>query len=117
MKIQLKSVEIFNSSISYVDRSSNIETWLKKMDFHIKGDMTLSETDLEILAKTDEFTFIMDGMKYLDKATAEARVNVKANLDSMRFDLRDNYLRINELPLNFAGMVSMPGEDYITDLL
>ncbi len=116
MKILLKSVELLNCSISYLDRSSNIETWLKRMDFHIKGDMTLSETDLEILATTDELTFVMDGMKYLDKATAEARINVLANLDSMRFDLRDNYLRINDLPLNFAGMVAMPEDDIITDL-
>lgn len=116
MKIQLKNIEILNSSISYIDRSSSIETWLNKMNFNIKGDMTSSEADLEILANSAEVTFIMEGMKYLNKATADARINVAANLDSMVFNLRDNYLRINDLGLNFAGMVAMPGEDIKTDL-
>ena len=34
----------------------------------------------------------------------------------MRFDLRDNYLLINDLKLNFAGMVAMPEDDIETDL-
>ena len=116
MKILLKRVEVINSSVSYIDYSSEIETYIDKMDFNLKGDMTMSETDLEIMATANEVTFIMEGMKYLNKAKAEAKINVLANLDSMIFNLRDNYLKINELGLNFTGMVAMPGDDYETDL-
>ncbi len=63
-----------------------------------------------------ELTFLMDGIKYLNKATADSKINLKANLDSMKFYLRDNYLTINDLKLNFAGMVAMPEDDIETDL-
>jgi len=116
MKIQLNNIEILNSNISYIDRSSDMEARLNKTDFNIRGDMTLSETDLAIIAKAGEVSFEMEGVKYLNKASAESEINVVANLDSMRFDLRDNYLRINDLTLNFAGMVAMPGDDITTDL-
>ncbi len=58
-----------------------------------------------------EVTYIMDGIKYLNKATADSKINVLARLDSMKFYLKDNYLLINGLKLNFAGMVEMPYDD------
>ena len=42
MKILLKRVEVINSSVSYIDYSSEIETYIDKMDFNLKGDMTMS---------------------------------------------------------------------------
>ena len=36
------------------------------------------------------------------------------DLDSMKFYLRDNYLTINDLKMNFAGMVAMPEDDIET---
>jgi hypothetical protein len=116
MKILLEKVVILNSSVSYIDHSSNMETYLEKLNFNIKGNMTLSETDLEMALNAGEVTFIMDGMKYLNKATADSKINLRANLDSMTFNLRENYVQINDLKLNFAGMVAMPGDDIKTDL-
>jgi hypothetical protein len=58
----------------------------------------------------------MDDIKYLNKAAADSKISLRANLDSMRFYLRDNYLLINDLKLNFAGMVAMPEDDIETDL-
>ena len=82
----------------------------------MKGDLTGNETNLEININAKELTFLMDGIKYLNKATADSKINVKANLDSMKFYLRDNYLTINDLKMNFAGMVAMPEDDIETDL-
>jgi hypothetical protein len=116
MKILLEKIEFTNSSISYIDYESIIETYLDKVNCSMKGDLTGNETNLEININAKELTFQMDGIKYLNKATADAKINVKANLDSMKFYLRDNYLTINDLKLNFAGMVAMPEDDIETDL-
>lgn len=116
MKILLRKAAIQRSRITYIDRGSAIETFLNNVDINLKGDLTLSETNLAIFMNAGELTYIMDGMKYLNKATAEAGINVMANLDSMKFDLRDNYLLINDLKLNFAGSVAMPSDDLKTDL-
>jgi hypothetical protein len=116
MKILLEKVEMLNSSISYNDYESNIETYLTKVNGSMNGDLTESETNLEIKLNAGEVTYIMDKIKYLNKATADSKINLRANLDSMKFYLRDNYLLINDLKLNFAGMVAMPEDDIETDL-
>jgi hypothetical protein len=116
MKILLEKIEFTNSSISYIDYESDIETYLENVNSLMKGDLTESETNLEIIIKAEELTFLMDGIRYLNKAKADSKVNVKANLDSMKFYLSDNYVAINDLRLNFAGMVAMPADDIETDL-
>ena len=116
MKILLEKIEFTNSSISYIDYESIMETYLEKVNCSMKGDLTGDETNLEININAEELTFLMDGIKYLNKATADSKINVKANLDNMKFYLRDNYLTINDLKLNFAGMVAMPEDDIETDL-
>ncbi|MCE5344902.1 MAG: AsmA family protein [Bacteroidales bacterium] len=116
MKILLKKVELLNSSISYVDDESAMKAYIKGLNFNLKGDMTANETDLQMSFNAAEFTFIMDEMKYLNKAVADAKIDMLANLDSMKFTFRENYLTINDLKLNFSGMVAMPGDDIETDL-
>ena len=51
MKILLKKVAILNSSISYVDESSAMKAYLKNLNFNLKGDMTMSETDMQMTLK------------------------------------------------------------------
>jgi len=116
MKILLQKVEIENSSVSYIDKESSIEAFLDGVNCSLNGDLTGSVTNLEIIINAKELTFVMDGLKYLNRAKAESKINVTANLDSMKFNLRDNYLTINDLKLNFAGMVAMPEDDIETDL-
>jgi hypothetical protein len=116
MKVLLKKVEVINSSIAYIDLSSAIEAYMKEVNFNLKGDMTSSETDLQISISTGELNFIMDGVKYLNKAVADSKIDMLANLDTWKFTFRDNYLAINDLKVNFTGWVAMPGDDIETDL-
>lgn len=116
MKILLRKVDVLNSRIAYIDKSSSVETYLDDVNFNLNGDMTLSKTNLHIFMDAGQLTYLMDGTKYLNSAKAEADINVLANLDSMTFDLKENYLKINDLKLNFAGIVAMPGDDIKTDL-
>lgn len=116
MKVLLKKVAIRNSSISYIDKASDMQAYLKNLNFDLKGDMTMSETDLQIAANAGEFTFIMEGMKYLNKTVVDSKFDLLANLDKMNFTFRENYFTINDLKLNFSGTVDMPGDDIATDI-
>lgn len=116
MKILLKKVAIINSSVSYLDLGSDMEASVNDLNFNMKGDLTTSTTDLEISMNSGDVNFIMDGVRYLNKAIADSKLNLDANLDSMSFTLRDNYLTLNDLKLNFEGKVAMPGDDIETDL-
>jgi hypothetical protein len=116
MKIRLKKVELLNSSISYIDDASAMKAYLKDINFNLKGDMTTSETDLQMGLAIGEITFIMDGMKYLNKAVIDSKIDMLANFDNMKFTFRENYFSLNNLKLNFTGMVAMPGDDIETDI-
>jgi hypothetical protein len=116
MKILLKKVSVINSSISYTDAKSDMQAYMENVNFDMKGGMTMSETDLQISASIGEFTFIMEGLKYLNKSVVNSQIDMLANLDSMKFTFRDNYLSVNDLKINFSGFVRMPGDDIETDL-
>ena len=116
VKILLEQVKILNSSITYIDGESDMEAFLHEINAGMSGDLTTSVTNLEIKLKAGDVTYVMEGIKYLNKAVADAEVHLRANIDSMRFDLSDNYLLLNDLLLNFDGMVAMPGDDIEMDL-
>lgn len=116
MKILLKKVTVKNSSIAYIDESSAMKVYLNDVNFELKGDMTMSETDLQMAFSAGEFTFIMDGMKYLNKAVLDSKIDMLADLDKWRFTFRDNFFTLNDLKLNFTGTVVMPGDDIETDI-
>jgi AsmA-like C-terminal region len=116
LKILLKKVSVLNSSISYIDEGSAMKVFLKNVNFNLKGDMTMSQTDLQMDFSSDEFTFIMDGVKYINKAVLDSKIDLIADLDKMIFTFRENYFLINDLKVNFTGMVAMPGKDIETDI-
>ena len=116
MKILLKKVIVTNSSIAYDDREGSMKAIIKNSNFVLSGDMTMSETDLQIAMNAGELTFIMDGMKYLNKVTIDSKLDMFANLDNWKFTFRDSYFTINDLKVNFKGMVLMPKEDIETDV-
>ena len=117
MKVLLRKFEIKKSSISYSDASMALDASLKDFNFNLKGNMTLSETDLKMTLNIAEATVIMDGVKYLNRAVLDSKIDMLANLDSMKFTLGKNHFSINNLMLNFSGMFAMPGNDIKADLL
>ncbi len=116
LKLLLRKFEIKNTNISYTDKSAGMSAFLKNLNFSLAGNMSLSETKLKMALNIEEASFIMDGIKYLNKAVIDSKINLIANLDSMRFTFSENYFAINALQLNFAGTVAMPGENIFTDL-
>ncbi len=116
LKILLRKVVVARSSLSYLDAESDIQIYMNDLDLLLKGDMTASETDMQISGKSGRFTFVMEGMKYINMAVLETRSDLLANLDKMKFTFRDNFLSLNDLKLNFSGYAAMPGDDIETDL-
>ncbi len=94
MKIMLKKVSVLHSSVSYTDKSYNMETYLNNLNFDLSGDMTMSETDLQISATADELTFIMDGMKYLNRVTVDSKIDMLANLDNYEIHIPGKLLYV-----------------------
>lgn len=116
LKVSLKKFAIQNTSLSYVDKMSDMSATVKNLNYSLAGDMTASETDLDMTLKIDAMSFLMDGVRYLNKAVIDSRIGVVADLENFKFTLAENYFSLNDLKLNFSGTVSMPGDDIETDI-
>ena len=116
MKIKLKNVKLLNSSIAYIDHEGSMSAFFKGVNYSMKGDMTMSETDMQMAMTAKEFTFIMDGMKYINKAVVDSKIDMLANLDNWKFTFRENYITLNDMKVNFTGWVLMPKSDIETDI-
>ena len=73
LKIVLQKVALLNSSITYIDDESAMKAYMRNLNFNLKGDMTMSETDMKMGLNIGAVTFIMDGMKYLNNATVDSK--------------------------------------------
>lgn len=116
MLLKLKKMEIRNSNISYIDNETGMQGFLRRFNFELSGDMTASTTDLQMSLNAGDVTFIMEGMKYLSNVILDSKIDLLADLDSMKFTFGENYLSLNDLRLNFSGTVAMPGDDIHTDV-
>jgi vacuolar-type H+-ATPase subunit H len=116
LKILLRNLEIKNSAITYSDSSLLMDARIEDLNFKLTGSMTFKETILKMTLKSGATTVIIDGVKYLNKVKIDSKINMLAELDSMKFTMRDNYFSINDLKISLSGAVSMPGKDIKTDL-
>ena len=116
LKIKLKKVELKKVSLTYNDYQSAMKAVANNLNFNLKGDMTLSVTNLKTDFTIDDVTFIMNEVKYLNKVAVDSKINLLANLDNMSFTFSENYLAINDLKLNFKGVAAMQGDDISTDV-
>jgi hypothetical protein len=116
IKILLRNLKIKNSSVSYNDSTMLLDARVNDLNFLLKGKMTLKETLLIMNLSSGETTVTMDGVKYLNKVKIDSKINMLAELDSMKFTMRDNYFSINDLKISLSGVVSLPGKDIRTDL-
>jgi len=116
LQVKLRKVSLTDGSVYYTDRESNIAASLEDMGFNLSGNMSGSQTDLNLNLAAGKVNFVMDKVKYLTDAKVNFNAGIGAQLDSMTFVLKDNSLTINDIVLNFAGKITMPGDDITTDL-
>lgn len=115
-KIGLKKFEINEGKISYDDRQSKMNAEIDTLNFLLKGDLSESETSLNIKTSIAALSFVMDGIKYLKKAKLTFKSDFQANMDSMAFVFKENEFGLNDILLGFDGSVKMPTDDISMDI-
>ncbi len=115
-KVALKKFEIRKSNVIYRDDSSKMVATVKDLNFHLRGDMTQDNADLNMELGIAEVNFWMDGIRMLKKARVGFVSEIAADLKNMGFTFKDNQFNLNEIVLKFAGSVQMPADDINMDL-
>ena len=108
--IKLKRFEVRDARIYYIDREGNMSASLEGFNFLLSGDMTEDLTDLNITSTTSSFGFVMDGMKYINKARLDINSLIKADLVKFVFTFGQTDIKLNDLIMGLEGTFGMPND-------
>ena len=111
--IKLKSYDITNSNIKYVDSSLNMQMSIQNLQHHGQGVFTKDTYKLKTKSHIDTFDVNYDGIHYLNKVTTDIDASVFIEDDFNKYTIKDGKLRLNELPLQTNLMIALKGDDDI----
>ena len=116
VKLSLKKYAIEEGNIRYDDKSLAMVMDFKNLNFEGNGDFADDVFTMSTLTTADKGTFWFDGVTYANEANTEIKADLAMDLGKMRFEFKDNEVRLNQLYLQANGWVSMPEEDIDMDI-
>jgi len=108
LTVALREYSIDNGNLIYDDRTLNMRVEAKNMNHNGVGNFALDVFDLETDTEIDALTVVYDNIGYLVKSNAKLDLTVNANMESMKFTLKENNLTVNDLELIADGFVELP---------
>lgn len=113
---KLQSYSIENGYIDYKDASAGINFKIQGLGHNGRGDFSSDQFLLGTLTNIDTLDVWMDGVRYMNKAKLDAKIDLDVDLTSFTFTMKENEFRLNELGLKLDGWLSMPEDDIKMDL-
>lgn len=110
-KLALKLVEIKNANISYKDYPGNTFADLKNLNYSLSGNMADDVTSLKMLLTIDKTTAESGNITYVNQAKVLFDAVIDANIAKSSFAFSNNIFKINELELQFDGIVAMEDDN------
>jgi hypothetical protein len=115
--MKLEQYSLTNSNITYEDRSLNMLAELKELNHKGKGDFEADLYDLVMTTDCGKMSVNYEGVQYLRNAHAFWDATIAADMKNMKFTMKNNNLKINDLALNLDGWTQMPNDnDILMDL-
>ena len=114
-KLMLKNVEISKSNIVYEDLQSKMKFAVDDLNLHLSGDMTADKTDIKTTFTTKAVSFISDNVPYLSRAEIKGDIQAEADLENMKFTLKNNTISVNAISVSIDGWLAM-NEDESMDM-
>ncbi len=116
MAIALKKYSIENADIAYLDQKSNMTMIIRNLNHEGRGDFSANNFTLETNTTIGQISFEKSGIKYLNKASMEAKMNIAADMQNKKFTFKENEFSLNNLKLSFDGSVAMPDSNISMDI-
>ena len=102
----LQKLTITNANISYKDAISNVSSVVKNMNFDLSGDFTQDVFDTKTSTSIEELTVTEGVVNYLNKTNVNLDAEIAID-KFVKYSLKENSLKLNELELGFDGFVEM----------
>ncbi len=116
MAIALKRYSIENGSIAYLDQKSNMTMIIRDLNHEGKGDFSSKNFTLETNTTIGQLSFEKSGIKYLNKANVEAKMDIAADMQNKTFTFKENEFSLNNLKLSLDGSFAMPDSNISMDI-
>ena len=111
----LKSYELKNSRINYLDESTETYLTLSQINHTGKGDFSLATSELD--TNTDAIvTYKMGDVAYLNKNKVTLDAVILMDLENQKYTFKENEARVNQLPLTLDGFVKVNENNNEIDL-
>ncbi len=116
IRLKLQRFVIKGAQIAYKDQMQKIDLRLRHLNFDLKGDLGLKQTQLALQLGIDSVRLLSAGIPYVSQLRLGFQAEIDADLEKKLFKLSDNELSINDFILSLAGQVALRGEAIDTDL-
>ena len=113
--LKLEKIVIEKSNLVYNDLSSGVLINARELNYSGKGDLSKAIFGLTSHLAIDSFDFYYDREPYVLKRKLQADLITNVNTSSLALEFRNNKLRINKLPLEFAGKYEFLERGYKMD--
>ena len=116
--IHLERYGIEDGKILYDDKALGMRAELLGLEHEGSGEFTADIYDLVMKTAVQKASFDYDGTSYLVDSRTDWGVTMNADMKAMKFTIKDNNLKVNDLQLLLDGWVQMPegSEDIKMDL-
>lgn len=113
--IKIEEIRISKSNLIYNDLSMPILVNVRGLNYSGKGDLSKAVFDLKSNAQIDTLDLYYGNSPYLVNKKINAKLVTKINTNSLDLFFNENDLKINSLPIQFAGKFSFLKEGYDID--
>lgn len=115
--IKLEKYAIYDGHILYDDRPLDMRAELEGLNHSGSGEFTADLFDLTMKTHIEGLSLQYGGMQYLRRAQTDWTTTLSADMKNMKFTLKDNDLKVNDLSLILNGWVQLPNDaDVLMDL-
>ncbi len=105
-QLDLKSYELLNTRISYVDKAGGMRFELNEVQHSGTGDLSLETSELQ--TNTEALvSFAMDSTNYLNNNKIKLDALIGIDLKENKYSFLKNEAIVNQLPLVFDGFIKL----------
>ena len=113
--LDLQHYELNNSTINYLDESSN--TFLRLKNVNHEGNGDFAKDIFTLHTQTDALaSFDFDGTNYLNNNKLSLKADIAMDLNNQKYTFKENEALVNQLPLVFDGYVKINEDNNELDL-
>ncbi len=111
VKVKLDVYEIKNGRIHYDDQGLGFYTFMDGVNHLGSGNFEDMVFDLKTKTEVRELTLGYGGVTYLDHVKTLLDAVLHMDLNTYRFEFKDNLLAFNDLALHVNGFVALPNDN------